>query len=188
MFSIQFSQSSPNSTDLSLTPSPMLTIQFLSGNRVTFEETESATQSNSPYSFIPGINLGATPEGRYVYTGAAVNQPFDAISVSNLNNPYPISGTLTIQDVNAKTIATAPVPAISPGGAAGYLVIGRSPGDSLGLLPSSTVLPAGSDGIFHGTLLVSMQGLTPGGACIVLAQEYNGDTMLNLPVLLSSAP
>jgi len=189
MFSVQFSASSPISSDISLTPNPMLTVQFLNGSGgVTFEETETSVRSDSPYTLIPGINLGAAPAGRYVYTGAAVNLPFDAISVSNLNNANSISGTLTIQDVNANTVATAPIPSIPPGGAAGYLVIGRSPGDTLGLFPSSTVLPAGTDGIFHGTLLVSMDGLTVDGQCIVLAQEYNGNTMLNLPVFHSPVP
>ena len=166
----------------------MLTIQFLGSSGVTFEETESAQRSDSPFALIPGINLGAAPAGRYVYTGAAVNMPFDAISVSNLNNPNSISGTLTIQDVNAKTVATAPIPAIPPGGAAGYLVIGRAPGDPLGLFPSNTVLPAGADGVFHGTLVVGMNGLIVNGQCIVLAQEYNGNTMLNLPVFHSPVP
>jgi hypothetical protein len=106
-----------------------------------------------------------------------VKQPFDALSVTNPSTA-PISGTVTIEDSNANTIATAPIPAIPPGGAAGYLVIGRTPGDSLGLLPSSTVLPAASDGIFHETLVVTMDGPN-----ITLAQEYNGNAMLNLLVL-----
>lgn len=76
-----------------------------------------------------------------------------------------------------QSIASATIPQIPIGGAAGYLVIGRTPGDALGLLPSSTVLPAGSDGIFHGTLVVNMNGPN-----IVLAQEYNGSAMLNLLV------
>ena len=90
--------------------------------------------------------------------------------------------------MNANTVATAPIPAIPPGGAAGYLVIGRAPGDPLGLFPSNTVLPAGADGVFHGTLVVGMNGLSASGQCIVLAQEYNGNTMLNLPVFHSPVP
>lgn len=67
-------------------------------------------------------------------------------------------------------------------------MIGRTPGDSLGLFPSSLVLPAGTDGIFHGSLVVSMNGQTPNGQCIILAQEYNGNTMLNLSVYHRSVP
>jgi hypothetical protein len=177
MFSGQITATSPNPADLTLTPSPLLTIQFLNGSQVTFEETESTQMSGPNNSYIPGINIGAAPAGRYVYSGAAVEQPFDALSVTNPSTA-PISGTVTIEDSNANAIATAPIPAIPPGGAAGYLVIGRTPGDSLGLFPSSTVLPAASDGIFHGTLLVTMDGPN-----ITLAQEYNGNAMLNLLVL-----
>ena len=61
--------------------------------------------------------------------------------------------------------------------AAGFLVIGRTPDDSLGLFPSSTVLPAGSDGIFHGILVVNMNGPN-----IVTAQELYGNAFLNLLV------
>ena len=188
MFSMQFILSSPNPTDLTLTPTPQVTLQYLNGGQVTFEEREGAVRSNSLFSIIPGIKLGATPGGRYVFTGGAVTQPFDAISVSNLNNSASIIGTLTIQDLEGNSIASAPIPAIPPGGAAGYLVIGRWPGDTLGLFPSSTALPADFDGIFHGNLVVGMNGQTPSGICIIRAQEYNGNTMLNLPVYHSPVP
>jgi hypothetical protein len=188
MFSMQMKMSSPNPGDIQITPNPMLTIRFLSASGVTFEETESAVRSNSPFSIIPGVSLGATPAGRYVYTGTAVNQPFDAISISNLNNPNPISGTLTVKDRNGDPVASAPIPSIPAGGAAGYLVIGRSPGDPLGLLPSNTVLPAAADGIFRGTLEVATTGQVLGGMCIVLAQEYYGNTMLNMFVYHSPVP
>jgi len=177
MFSMEFIIESPNSSDLDRTPSPQMTIQFLNGRQVTFEETESAKIGGAFNSYIPGINIGATPAGRYVLAGAAYTQPFDAISVTNPSHAA-ISGTVTIQDFNGNNIATAKIPEIPAGGAAGYLVIGTAPGDALGLFPSSTVLPAGSDGIFHGTLVVNMNGRN-----IVLAQEYNGNAMLNLLVL-----
>ncbi len=178
MFSMQFIELSPNPADLMLTPPPQMTVQFLNGNQVTFEETETAQVTGTKNSYIPGINIGATPAGRYVLSGTAYTQPFDAISVTNQSTTGPISGTVTLQDGNGNSVATATIPEIPVGGAAGYLVIGRTPGDSLGLLPSSTVLPAGSDGIFHGTLVVNMNGPN-----IVLAQEYNGNAMLNLLVL-----
>jgi hypothetical protein len=188
MFSMQMKIASPNPADIQMTPNPMLTIRFLSASGVTFEETESPVRSNSPFSIIPGVSLGATPAGRYVYTGTAVNQPFDAISISNLNNPNPISGTLTVKDKNGNPVASAPIPLIPSGGALGRLVIGRFPGDTLGLLPSTTVLPAAADGIFRGTLEVATTGQVLGGMCIVLAQEYYGNTMLNMFVYHSAVP
>jgi hypothetical protein len=177
MFSMQFIELTPFSADLARTAPPQMTIQFLNGSQVTREETESARAGGAINSYIPGINIGATPAGRYVLAGTAYTQPFDAISVTNQGTAA-INGTVTLQDFSGNTVATAPLPDIPAGGAAGYLVIGRSPGDTLGLLPSSTVLPAGSDGIFHGTLVVKMNGPN-----IVLAQEYNGNAMLNLLVL-----
>jgi hypothetical protein len=188
MFSIQWKMSSPNASDIAITPGPMLTVRFLNDSKVTFEETENSVRSNAPFSIISGVSLGATPAGRYGYTGTAVNQPFDAISISNVNNPNPIRGTLTVKDKNGDPVAWAPIPSIPAGGAAGYLVLGRFPGDTLGLLPSSTVLPAAADGVFRGTLEVATTGQVPGGMCIVLAQEYYGNTMLNMSVFHSPVP
>ena len=93
-----------------------------------------------------------------------------------------------LKDLTGATVTTAPIPSIPAGGAAGYLVIGRFPGDTLGLLPSSTVLPAGSDGVFHGILEVGLTGQTATGRAIVLGQEFNGNTMLNLFVFRSNVP
>lgn len=45
--------------------------QILNGSQVAFQEQEPAVHTNSPFSIIPGINLGATPQGRYVYNGLA---------------------------------------------------------------------------------------------------------------------
>jgi hypothetical protein len=188
MFGVQFIISSPVSGDLDITPSPRANIQFLSGTRVTFETQVVAQASNSLYSIIPGISIGATPSGRYVQTGSAFNLPFDAVSIANLNNPNPITGTAILQDLKGDTVATGIIPAIPPGGAGGFLVIGRTPGDPIGLFPSTTVLPATPDGIFHGTLILGMTGLTPSGFNIVAAQEYNGNAMLNLPVFHSPVP
>jgi hypothetical protein len=179
MFSAQILMLSPNPADLDITPNPLLTIQFLNGNQVTFEETGNARGiPGLNTSYIPGINLGATPAGRYVYNGAAVTQPFDEFSITNESTAGPITGSVTIEDNNGNPVVTAPIPAIPPGGAAGFLVIGRTPGDSLGLFPSSTVLPAGPDGVFHGILSVNMSGPN-----IVTAQELYGNAFLNLLVL-----
>lgn len=111
--------------------------------------------------------------------------PYDVLSISNFANPNSISGTAILLDVDGNTVATALVPSIPPNGAAGFLVIGRFAGDSLALFPSSLVLPAGSDGVFHGSLVVSMTGLTATGINIVLSQEFNGNSMLNLFVFHS---
>jgi hypothetical protein len=137
MFGLQLAISSPVSGDLDVTPTPRANIQFRSGSRVTFETQVAAQASNSLYSIIPGISIGATPAGRYVQTGSAFNLPFDAVSISNVNNPNPITGTATLQDLNGNTVAKATIPAIPPGGAAGFLVIGRKAGD-----PSDCFLPA----------------------------------------------
>jgi hypothetical protein len=188
MFSMQLLIASPNPGDINITPNPGVIIQFLSGSRVNFQATVNAQRSNSTYAIILNINLGATPAGRYVYDGAAVTLPFDALSISNINNPNATSGSATLQDIDNNTVAIAPIPAIPPGGAAGFLLMGRTPGDPLGLFPSSTVLPAGPDGIFHGTLIIGMLGLTPNGFNIIAAQEFNGNSMLNLFVAHSPIP
>lgn len=188
MFSMQIVLSSPNSADINGNFVQMA-VRFLNGSQVTFEEQETAIPGNAPFSIIPGVNMGATPAGRYVQNGSAWTQPFDVISVSNLNNPNPINGTLTIKDLGGTTLVTAPIPAIPSGGAAGYFVIADpSLPNTPALLPSSTVLPADSDGIFHGVLEVGILGLSPNGRAIVLAQEFNGNTMLNLPVFRSPVP
>lgn len=187
MLSLQFLFSSPNPSDIN--PSNIqMAVQFLNGSQVTFEEQETALHKNPPFSVIPNINLGATPATRYVYNGTAVTLPFDVLSVSNLNNPNPITGTATIQDYNGNNVLSSAIPAIPPGGATGFLLIGIPGNGTPALFPSSTVLPAGSDGIFHGVLVVGLSGLTPAGMNIVLAQEFNGNTMLNLPVFGSLVP
>jgi len=184
MFSMQLSLSSPTAADINPN-SVQLTGQFLNGSQVTFEEQEPALYTNSIFSIIPGINLGATPATRYVYNGTALTLPYDVLSVSSFNNPNPITGNATLLDSNGNIVATAAIPAIPPNGAAGFLDIGRFPGDPLGLFPSSTVLPAGSDGIFHGSLVVGMSGQIATGITIVLSQEFNGNALLNLYVFHS---
>lgn len=188
MFSIEFLIASPTASDIN--PFDVQgTVQFLNGSgQVTFETTESSVHGNSPYVIVPGISVGATPEVRYVMNGAAFTAPFDAFSISNLDNTGPVSGTVMLQDFDGNTIASAPLPSIPPGAAVGYLVMGRTPDDTLGLLPSSTVLPAGSDGIFHGVLVIQTNGVTPTSQVTVLAQEYNGNAMVNLPIFHSPRP
>jgi hypothetical protein len=188
MFSMQLTLSSPNTTDIN--PNEVqLTARFLDGSgHVTSQEQEPALHTNSPVSIIPGVNLGATPATRYVYNGSAVTLPYDVLSISNFSNPNPITGTAILLDGNGNNVATATIPAIPSNGAAGFLVIGRFAGDPLGLFPSSIVLPAGSDGVFHGNLVVSLNGLTATGLNIVLSQEFNGNSLLNLFVFHSPIP
>jgi hypothetical protein len=180
MFSLTLSLSSPNAADIN--PNEVqLTARFLdSSGHVTSQEQEPALHTNSQVSIIPGISLGATPATRYVLNGSAYVYPHDVLSISNFANPNSISGTATLLDGQGNIVATAPIPAVPPNGAAGYLVVGRQPGDALGLFPSSLILPAGADGVFHGSLAVSMTGLTAAGMNIVLSQEFNGNSLLNL--------
>lgn len=175
MFSAQFLISAPNPADVAAAVIT-LTIQFLNGNQVTFEETETPQLAGPNVSYIAGVSIGGTPAARYVYNGAAVTAPFDAISITNRSN-VPITGTVTLVNADGSVVGPANIPAIPVNGAAGYLVIGRTPGDALGLFPSSTVLPMLNDGNLHGTMIVNMSGPN-----IVLAQEYNGNAMLNLLV------
>ncbi len=188
MFSLQFTLSSPNAADVN--PNELqLTARFLDANgHVTSQEQEMALHTNSPVSIVPGISIGATPATRYVLNGSAVTLPYDVLSISNFANPNSISGTATLLDSNGSTVATATIPAILSNGAAGFLVVGRFAGDTLGLFPSSLVLPAGADGAFHGTLVVSMTGLNASGMNIVLSQEFNGNSLLNLFVFHTPTP
>jgi len=185
MFSLVLTLSSPNTADLN--PNEVqLTARFLDGSgHVTSQEQEPALHTNSQVSIIPGISLGATPQTRYVRSGSAYVYPFDVLSISNFSSPNPISGTAKLLDGQGNTVATASIPAIPSNGAAGFLVIGQSPTDTSGLFPSSTILPAGADGVFHGTLVVSLNGLTATGMNIVLSQEFIGNSLLNLFVFHS---
>jgi hypothetical protein len=188
MFSMTLSLSSPNTADLN-TNFVQLTARFLDANgHVTSQEQEPSLHTNSPVSIIPGISLGATPQTRYVLNGSAYVYPHDVLSISNFTNPNSISGTAILVDLEGHNVATATIPAIPPNGAAGFLVVGRTPGDTLGLFPSSTVLPAGSDGLFHGNLQISLTGLSATGMNIVLSQEFNGNSLLNLFVFHTPIP
>jgi hypothetical protein len=176
---MQITMLSPSVPDLNVTPNPQLTIQFLNGNQVTVEETSNARPTpGRNISLIPGISLGATPDVRYLPNGTGgFTQPFDEFSVTNESGNGPITGSVTIEDSNGSPLVTASIQPIPAGGAAGFLLIGRTPGDALGLLPSTTVLPAGPDGLFHGILVVTMSGSN-----IVTAQELYGNAFLNLLV------
>jgi hypothetical protein len=176
MVSVQEILSSTVPADINLA-SVQLTAQFVSGNQVTFQQTEMSQQPGPNVSYIPGVNIGSTPAGRYVYNGSAVTQPYVVLSVTNASSS-PISGTVTLVDRKGNFVGTANVPTIPVNGAVGYLVVSRNLDDPLGLLNAGIVLPAGSDSIFHGTLIVNMSGPN-----VTLSQEFNGSSMLNLPVM-----
>lgn len=176
MVSIQEMISSTTPADINLA-SVQLTVQFISGSQVTFQQVESAQLPGPNVSYIPGINIGSTPAGRYILNGTAVTQPYVTLSVTNAGSA-PITGTVTLFDRNNAFVTTAAIPTIPVNGAAGYLVVGRSQDDPLALFPYSIVLPGGSDSIFRGTLVVNMTGPN-----ITLAQEFNGSSMLNLLVV-----
>jgi hypothetical protein len=187
MLSMQLTIASPAATDLN-TNYVQLTVRFLNGTQVSFEEQEFGLHTNSIVDIIPGISMGATPASRYVYNNGTLTQPFEVVSISNFANPNAIGGTVTLKDFNGGIVISKPLPSIGPNAAAGYLVIGK-PGDSTAsLFPSDTVLPAGADGNFHGVLEVQTTGQVPTGIVTVLAQEFNGNTMLNMPVFHSPVP
>lgn len=187
MLSMQLTMASPATTDLN-TNDIQLTVRFLNGTQVSFEEQEFGLHTNSQYDIIPGISMGATPASRYVYNNGALTQPFEVVSISNFANPNSIGGVVTLKDFDGNMIASKPLPSIGPNAAAGFLVIGK-PGDSTAsLFPSDTVLPAGADGNFHGVLEIQTAGQVATGIVTVLAQEFNGNTMLNMPVFHSPVP
>lgn len=181
MFSVLMTITGASGSDLDLTPLPLLTIQFLGSNGlVTFQEQEQAVDV-AAIKTTSGATLdeGASPTGRYVYTGAAVNLPFTSFSVTNPSTTASVTASIAISDSSGSVIKTVVLPSLPPMGAAGYLLIGRTASDTLGLLPSSTVLPAGADGIFHGTYSV----VNSSGPVIFLSQQFYGDSMLNSFIL-----
>jgi hypothetical protein len=188
MLSIQFTMASPTTIDLN-TNDIQLTVRFLNGTQVSFEEQEFGLHTNSQVDIVPGISIGATPASRYVHTNnGTLTQPFEVLSVSNFANPNPLGGTVTLKDYNGGVIISKSMPSIPPNGAAGFLVIGEAGNSTAALFPSDTVLPAGSDGNFHGVLEVQTTGQVVNGIVAVLAQEFNGNTMLNMPVFHSPVP
>ena len=175
MVSVQEILSSTTPADINLV-SVQLTAQFLTGSQVEFQEAEMFQLPGPNVSYIPSVNIGSSPGTRYVYNGTAVTQPYAVLSITNTSGS-PITGTVTLVDRNNAFITNTAIPSIPVNGAVGYLVVGRNADDPLALYPYSIVLPPGSDGAFHGTLIVSMTGSN-----ITLAQEFNGNSMLNLLV------
>jgi hypothetical protein len=183
MFSMQFQMLSSNAADLAKIPLPFLNVRFLDATSgvVNYEEQEVAVEDVSLLSAyaVDQMDEASMPGSRYTYTGTAVNLPFVAVSITNPSATQTLTGTLNVLNYANTVVATAPIAAIPPLGAAGYLLIGRTPSDALGLLSSSTVLPtllSGSN-VLHGAMSVTFNS-----SAIFLAQEFDGNAMLNLVV------
>jgi hypothetical protein len=176
MFSMQMQILGANATDLALVQLPLLTPKFLDSNgNVTLVEQEVAVEFPVSTAGINSLNEAGTPALRYVLSGASYVDAFLAFSVTNPSATQSLTGTLYLLDFNNNVVASSPIPSIPPLGASGYLLVGRSPGDTLGLFPYSTVLsPTGPEGVFHGTLRVNFSS-----PAIFLAQEFDGISMLN---------
>lgn len=179
MFSMQLLILSSNPADLALVQLPLLTARFTDGNgQVTLVEQETAVENISNTAGLNSLNEGGSALVRYVLNGSDYTLAFVAFSVTNPSATQSLTGTLTVRDYNNNPVASANIPAIPPLGAAGYLLVGRNAGDTLGFFPSSTILsPVGPEGAFHGTLRVNFSG-----PAVFLAQEFLGASMANLVV------
>jgi hypothetical protein len=180
MFSILMTITAASGADLDATPLPLLTVQFVSNGLVTFQEQEQAVDITLVKA-TSGATLdeGATAATRYVYTGPAVNLPFTVFSVTNPSTTTTVTASVGVSDANGNPVSTVLLPPIPPLGAVGYLLVGRNSGDTLGLLPSGITLPAGPDGIFHGSYGV----VASTGPVVFLSQEFYGSSMLNAFIL-----
>jgi hypothetical protein len=169
MFSLQLTIIANTGADLDATPLPLLTIQFLNNNgAVTFQEQEQALDvSATGNSARASVNEGASAQGRYYAPNGALVQPYTAFSVTNPSPTSSLSASVVLYDFAGNLLATVPLPALPPLGAAGYLLVGRSSGDPLGLLPFETLLPSGADSIFHG-----VYGIQANGPVVFLSQEF----------------
>jgi hypothetical protein len=72
--------------------------------------------------------------------------------------------------------------------AAGARVDGLIAGSELPSLDWDGIWDARTARVSGGWSAKIVNGQTPSGMCIILAQEYNGNTMLNLPVYHSPVP
>jgi hypothetical protein len=179
MFSMQMQILGASAADLALVQLPLMTAKFLdSNNNVTLVEQEVAVEFPTSTAGINSVNEAGTPALRYVLSGSAYVDAFLAFSVTNPSATQALTGTLYLLDFNNNVVASSPIPTIPPQGASGYLLVGRSPGDTLGLFPYSTVLsPTGPQGVFHGTMRVNFSS-----PAIFLAQEFDGISMLNIVI------
>lgn len=179
MYSMQMQMLAASPADLALLQLPLVTQRFLDGTgQITLVEQETAVENPITTAGINSLNEGGTAAVRYVLNGNDYTLAFVSFSVTNTSATQSLTGTLNILDYNNNIVASASLPAIPPLGAVGYLLIGRGAADTLGFLPSSTVLaPAGPEGAFHGTLRMNFTG-----PAIFLAQEFIGASMANLVI------
>ena len=175
MFSMQVTITANTGADLDVTPPPLLTVQFITSGQVTVQEQEQALDVTAiPSSGRTSLNEGAADEDRYVSVGGAYTTPYTAFSVTNPSSTATLTSEIVLSDFSGNQLASIPLPPLAPQAAVAYLLVGRNAGDSLGLLPYSTLLPAGADGIFHG-----VYGVRASGPVIFLSQEFYGNSMLN---------
>jgi hypothetical protein len=176
MFSTQLTIIANSGADLDITPLPLLTIQFLNNSgAVSYQEQEQALDVTAiSTSARASVNEGASAEGRYYAPNGAFAQPFTAFSVTNPSPTSTLNASVVLYDFAGDLLATVPLPPLGPLAAAGYLLVERNPGDPLGLLPFDTLLPSGTDSIFHGVYRVQADG-----PVVFLSQEFYGNSMLN---------
>jgi hypothetical protein len=176
MFSLQLTIIANSGADLDATPLPLLTIQFLNNSgAVTFQEQEQALDTTAIASSArASVNEGASAQGRYYAPNGAALQPYTAFSVTNPSSTSTLTASILLYDFAGDLLATVPLPPLAPLAAAGYLLVGRSPTDPLGLFPFDTLLPSGPDSIFHG-----VYGVQANGPVVFLSQEFYGNSMLN---------
>jgi len=181
MFSLQIEILGASATDLAKLYTPLLTVRFLNSSGIVIDEEQELGVVGAPTKTtlgVPSVNEAATPATRYVQIGSQWTLPFDAFSVTNPSSTQSITGTVTLYDYSNNLVATANIPTIPPLGAVGDLLIGIPSNSTAALFPSSTMLPnPDSSGVFHGALVATFSG-----PAIFLAQEYNGDAMLNLVI------
>jgi len=176
MFSMQMTITGASGSDLDLTPLPLLNVQFLNQGQVSFQEQEEALDVTAiPTSARASVNEGAADFGRYYNPGGAgLTEPYTSFSVTNPSATASVSVTVNLYDFSGDVLASIPLPPLPPLSAAGYLLVGQSATDLLGLLPYDTLLPSGADDIFHG-----VYGVQANGPVIFLSQEFYGTSMLN---------
>jgi hypothetical protein len=176
MFSLQLTILAASGADLDATPLPLLTIQFLnSTGAVNYQEQEQGLDASGIASSArTSVNEGASAQGRYYAPNGAFVQPFTAFSVTNPSATSTLNASIVLYDFAGDLLATVPLPTLAPLAAVGYLLVGQSPGDPLGLIPFDTLLPSGADSIFHG-----VYGVQANGPVVFLSQEYYGNSMLN---------
>jgi len=111
-------------------------------------------------------------------TRSAPGAVFNAFAIFNASDQAQTI-SVTISDQSGNQIGTATTPIMPARGTAGFLLIGRVPGDALGLWPATLSLPSNSDGLFHGFL--DFKGAA-GGNIVAMVNRYIGNSLSNMIV------